>query len=60
MSRFERNVGHGGRLTGRPLLQANVGGVEPADDRLKPEELRVDDERQRQVVLSRPTALTWV
>ena len=36
----------------RPLLQANVGGIEPADDGLQPEELGVDDERQRHVVLS--------
>ena len=32
---------------GRPLLQADVGGVEPADDRLEPEELGVGDERER-------------
>ena len=36
----------------RPLLQADVGGVEPADDRLEPEELGIGDERQRHVVLA--------
>ena len=38
----------------RQLLQADVGGVEPADDRLQPEQLRVGDERKRHVVLARP------
>ena len=38
---------------GEQLLQADVGGVEPADDRLEPEELRIGDERDRDVVLSR-------
>ena len=51
---FERRVGRRGRREGRPLLQADVGGVEPADDRFEPEELGVGDERQRHVVLSRP------
>ena len=41
-----------GRTERRPLLQANVGGIEPADDRFQPEELSIDDERQRHVVLS--------
>ena len=40
-------------MKGRPLLQADVGGIEPADDRFEPEELGVDDERQRHVVLRR-------
>jgi hypothetical protein len=34
------------------LLQANVGGVEPANDRREPEELRIGDERDRYVILS--------
>ena len=38
--------------SGRPLLQADVGGIEPADDRFEPEELGVGDERQRHVVLA--------
>jgi hypothetical protein len=35
------------------LLQADVGGIEPADDPLEPEELGISDERQRHVVLRR-------
>ena len=49
---FERHVDPGGRRAGRHLLlQADVGGIEPADDRFQPEELSVDDERQRHVLL---------
>ena len=36
----------------RPLLQADVGGIEPVDDRFQPKELGIGDERQRHVVLS--------
>ncbi len=50
---FERRQPAGGGRRGRrPLPQANIGGIEPADDRFQPEELGVDDERQRHVVLS--------
>ena len=50
---FEWHVGLCGRCEGGPLLQAHVGGIEPADDRFEPEELGVGDERQRHVVLLR-------
>ena len=36
---------------GWQLLQADLGCIEPADDRLEPEELGIGDERQRDVVL---------
>ena len=36
----------------RQLLQADVGGIEPADDRFEPEQLGIGDERQRDVVLA--------
>jgi hypothetical protein len=52
VSRFELQVGHSGRRGQRPLLQADVGGIEPANDRFEPEELRIGDEHQRQVVFS--------
>ena len=42
---------HWGLRGGWQLLEANVGGVEPADDRLEPEQLGVGDERERHVVL---------
>ena len=45
---------------GRQLLQADVGGVEPADDRFEPEELGVGDERERARRPRRPSALIWV
>src|SRR5262245_21837232 len=39
------------RSRGGLLLQADVCRVEPADDRLEPEELRIGDERERDVLL---------
>ena len=59
MSWFERQVGHCGRRKGRVLLQTDIRGVEPVDDRLEPEELGVGYERQRYVVLC-PAALIRV
>jgi hypothetical protein len=45
------SVGHVCRCEGRQLLQAHVGGVAAADDRLEPEEVGIGDERERRVVL---------
>ena len=50
-SRGRSTAGVGAR--GRQLLQADIGGVKPADDRLEPEQLGVGDECQRHVVLGR-------
>ena len=47
----DRAVGENGWPRSRQLLQADISGVEPADDRLQPEELGVGDQRKRHVVL---------